>query len=74
MREIPEGSAPLIRRDISYDTLEACVLCMPNGKSSGCDCIPRGFYKYGLIILLEHLHFASFYVERNDNFLRSLST
>jgi hypothetical protein len=37
MRKIPEGSAPLICHDISYDTLEACVRRLPNGKSPGCD-------------------------------------
>ena len=58
MRKIPEGSAPLICHDISYDTLEACVRRMPNGKSPGCDGIPREFYKYGPMILLERLRSA----------------
>ena len=58
MRKIPEGSPPLICHDISYDTLEACVRRLPNGKSPGCDGIPREFYKYGPMILLEHLRSA----------------
>ena len=58
MRKIPEGSAPLICHDISYDTLEACVRRLPNSKSPGCDGIPREFYKYGPMILLEHLRSA----------------
>jgi ribonuclease HI len=31
---------------------------LPNGKSPGCDGIPREFYKYGPMILLEHLRSA----------------
>ena len=50
MRKIPEGSAPLICHDISYDTLESCVRRLPNGKSPGCDGIPHEFYKYGPMI------------------------
>ncbi len=58
MRKIPESSVPLICHDISYDMPEACVRRLPDSKSPGYDGIPSEFYKYGPIILLEHLRSA----------------
>ncbi len=43
--KIPEDFASLICHDIIHDTMEACVRRLPNGKSPGCDDIPREFYK-----------------------------
>ena len=58
MRKIPKGLAPLICRLIDFDTLEAVVSRLRNGKSTGCDGIPREFYKYGPKLLLELLRSA----------------
>ena len=58
MRKIPKDLAPLICRHVDFDTLEAIVSRLRNGKSTGCDGIPREFYKYGPKLLLELLRSA----------------
>ena len=50
--------APLICRHVDFVTLEAIVSRLRNGKSTGCDGIPREFYKYGPKLLLELLRLA----------------
>ena len=58
MRKIPTGSSPLISREIDFDTLETCARSMPCDKSPGSDGIPREYYKYGPVTLLERLRAA----------------
>ena len=58
MRKIPSDLQPLIRRDVDMETLQALVRRLYNGLSVGCDGIPREFYKYGPMVLLEHLRAA----------------
>ena len=56
LRRIPPGTAPLLARPVDYDTLEAIVRRLKDGKAPGCDGFLREFYKYGppaLIALLQ---------------------
>jgi hypothetical protein len=58
LRRIDPNSPPLLARHIDFATLEAYVRRLMNNKSTGCDLIPREYYKYGPTVLLEILRSA----------------